>query len=213
MTKSAAVTPSYSVKCEKRKCEERVALYPCDLRSLKTALKTHVQKKLFKWDAKLGGIVLSTKNIRKCSEKAEIHDESPVLFVPCSYRLKLLQVRSGDVFIGRVTQTFPTHITLQLFGLFNVLIYAEDISQKVASLKSNSDEEWVDTRTNKPIEAGDELQFDLKTIDIQEFGDFMLIASMTSPKRNGPIESIKGKYAVANHELVADIVSKSLQKF
>lgn len=40
------------VRISSVKCEELVGVYPSGLRNLKTTLKDHVQKKLFKWDSK-----------------------------------------------------------------------------------------------------------------------------------------------------------------
>ncbi|KAL4460278.1 hypothetical protein ABPG74_000029 [Tetrahymena malaccensis] len=201
----------FEAQVEKKKCEELIPLYPCDLRNLKNSLKNFVQKKLFKWDQKHQGIVLQCKNVKKASEKASIHDESPVIFVPCSYRLKVLQIKQGDVFLGQVSQTFNTHISLQLFGLFNVLIYADDISDKI--LKLNDDSEWVDAKENTVVEVSDDIQFEVKTVDLQEFGDFMLIGSLKNTKKNGPYSSIKDKYKVMNHKKIQELVEKSLSKY
>jgi len=73
------------------------------MRNLKATLKEYVQKKLFKWDSKQQGIVISSKSVKSSARQAAIHDESPVIFVPTSYRLKLLNIKQSDLLIATVT--------------------------------------------------------------------------------------------------------------
>jgi len=74
--------------------------------------------------------------------------------------------------------------------------------------------EWMDAKkASTVIEVGDEIQFEVKSVDVQEFGDFMLIGSLKNTKRTGSITSIKQKYLLANHQTVVSLVSKSLSKY
>jgi len=94
-----------------------------------------------------------------------------------------------------------------------VLIFADDISDKILRLNSMTSE-WMDAKkASTVIEVGDEIQFEVKSVDVQEFGDFMLIGSLKNTKRTGSITSIKQKYLLANHQTVVSLVSKSLSKY
>lgn len=94
-----------------------------------------------------------------------------------------------------------------------MLIFADDISDKILRLNSMTSE-WMDAKkASTVIEVGDEIQFEVKSVDVQEFGDFMLIGSLKNTKRTGSITSIKQKYLLANHQTVVSLVSKSLSKY
>ena len=91
--------------------------------------------------------------------------------------------------MGTITQVFTSHITLLLLGLFNVIIYAEDISNKIFLL--DKDGEWMDGRTTRPIDAGDEVFFEVKEFEVRDESDFSIVGEMMNSKRTGLVENIK----------------------
>ncbi|KRW98687.1 hypothetical protein PPERSA_00275 [Pseudocohnilembus persalinus] len=194
------------LKYYKQKVEETIALCPQDLRDTKQQIKKLLNQKLFKYNTDLNGIICNLKGIKQKDDKAIIYDEQADIFLPVVYKATIFKPEKGDILPGTITQIYQSHIGLLCFNIFNVVINFPDINQKI--FQQSKDGNWTDLKSGENLEVGNELQFQIKSIRIDQNGDFQFVGSIQNSKLCGLTQNIKQKYTVQeNEQLIEDITT------
>lgn len=129
------------------KSQEVIPITPYELRDQKSSLKQKFKDKQFKWSQKYSGIIIKYKSIKSADNTGLILDEIPYIFVLVNYRIKILEIKPDILLRCTVTSLFSTHIALLLFGVFNVVVYAQDIAQNLLTYNEESSE-WSTKKTH-----------------------------------------------------------------
>ena len=118
----------------KRKFNELLPLSPEGLRNPTQATKKQLSSKLLRYDSALEGVPYRVKKIKRQQDHGRIDEIDDFIFLPVAYTLQFLKFEAGQTVIGTVQATFPTHISLLVFGIFQAVIAKDDIGEKVLTL-------------------------------------------------------------------------------
>lgn len=91
------------------------------LGKIKQGVKTFLESKLMKWDARAQGIIKNFCKIRIISKKARILEDVGIVLIPVRYTLNLYSPKTGDTLEGIVKNWSGTEIGA-LVDCFNTII-------------------------------------------------------------------------------------------
>jgi len=115
--------------------------------------------------------LVKIRSVKLNTPLGEIHDEYPYIHCDVLYRTLIFQPERGTQLLGGVTQIFPSHIGLLVFGLYNAIILEENFGNKYAL---DDDSEIVDKKTGTKLEVGDEINFTVEKVQADAEGAFTI---------------------------------------
>lgn len=118
----------------------KVAIEPCRLENALAAVKERLNAALFKYNDEIGGVPVLYEDLRFLPGKscARIFGELPWLHVEVQAEFVIFRPVVGQKTFGRVSKASATHVSVLIYGMFNVTISADNLGQNFVYDISNT---------------------------------------------------------------------------
>lgn len=161
---SAATDSPFQTK----KANILVSLCPSSLSNIRKAMHASIQKLLLKYSDSLGGVLLSFDNIqlddgtsgkRKGGgdSSGRIINEMPHIHFNVSCNVLVFNPSIGQKLEGVVNESFPSHVGLLVYELFNAMVSADYLQANGFQFDADLNE-WKYEKTNNAIAVGDAMK-------------------------------------------------------
>lgn len=137
-----------------------VSLLPEELRDTKSSIDTHLSRFLLKYTTAIGGILLAFDNV-KASRNGQIVNELPHVHYSVAFHALVFAPARGGQLRGRVTEVFPSHVSMVVHQYFNASVSSE----KLRDVGFEYDcEEWANEESGQAIFKDCNLTFNVDAI-------------------------------------------------
>ncbi|CAD8056703.1 unnamed protein product [Paramecium sonneborni] len=187
-----------------------IVLMPYHLKNISKSIQNVIPKMIFtcRIHNSIPSIVIAVKKVSIVSEYLETFDDQPQMFIDIEYTVTLLQLHSGSLVKGRLVQQFKSHMIVQIFNIFNVLIPEDEINEKYFVWNENFNAFM--NRQNEILENQVELQIKITEVTLNEADqkEFQIKGSLKDRKQTGQIEYLEN--VIGDQTKIEGIIAKSL---
>jgi len=176
-----------------------VSLPPSSLTNIPNALNESIQKLLLKYSNSLGGVLVSFRDVELDSKEnggGRIINEMPHIHYNVRCSVMVFNPTIGTVLSGKVNESFPSHVGVLVYELFNAMISSESLKQngfvfddETNEWRRSSDMDDDDDLVGRVVNIGDGMKF---TVDKLHECNGLISLECTDPAFITTTEQWKG---------------------
>ena len=126
---------------------------------MSSGVQAHITDKLFKYDAKLGGVPIACSKFKILGAAGFVPTDFPTINCNVAATLTLFTPQVGQLLTGVVNQTSADHVGLLLFGTFNASISADQLKESYVFDEDTN--EWRDSETEDVLAYQSVIKFEV----------------------------------------------------
>jgi DNA-directed RNA polymerase I subunit RPA43 len=138
--------------------ETKVHLLPSRLSNVTEGVQTLLTGMLMKYNAQLGGVVMSYDKLKILDTHSEVFFDRPHVSFKIQARLLVFRPAVGSYVTGTVSKVEPDHVGLLVNGVFNAAIKSA-VGLPAEFEFSQATNQWINPATSEAIEVGTQLRF------------------------------------------------------
>lgn len=127
---SVSSMPSTDSPFRLAKLETTMSLPPAYIGREAQGINELLNDRLLKFDARLGGVMLSYSSVRLVHRFGRVFGDSPEVLFRVKLRCLVFFAPKGTRLAGRVKQVSAGHVTLLVYGAFQVIVHAAELPER-----------------------------------------------------------------------------------
>jgi len=138
----------------KKKFAMTVSLLPASLSNIGEGIQESLEDSLLQYSEGFDGILMAFDNIKVLGHGSMLN-ELPYIHFDITVEALVFRPAEGCDLVGKVTETFPSHVSLLVYNFFNASISAEELRKSGFALDGD---QWT-IGDEKTLSVNDEVHF------------------------------------------------------
>eukprot|EP00056_Hartaetosiga_gracilis_P020273 m.18450 g.18450 ORF g.18450 m.18450 type:complete len:170 (-) comp8318_c0_seq1:51-560(-) len=139
-------------------------LYPSQLGDVKKGINENLKSKLMKYNTEYKGVPVGFSKIKLTSQRAVIHEDSPIIHAYAKVTFTIFRPKVGDVLEGEVNKVTVDHIGVVVLGRFNASVSRSDLPSGY-TYREDLGAYVLDDVDSVNIKVGSKIKIVVKTIE------------------------------------------------